>query len=339
MNKFLLKVGFILLLSIFIGGCIEVPNNEKNSTRGNFEALWKIIDTRYCYLDYKHIDWDSIYWAFKPRVDTVKSQLDYFDLLGEMLATLADGHVNLYSSFDRSRYTKWYTDFPRNFDSDLLYSDRYLGKNYRIAGGIMYNTVANGKVGYIRYGSFSQYFSDTNIFYIFRFFKNCKGIIIDVRDNGGGSIDYSEQLASYFFQAKTLTGHIIHKIGNGHSDFSEPTPIYTHPHKKVRWSRPIVVLTNRMSYSATNDFVNRIRYREGCTLVGDRTGGGGGIPLSSELPNGWMVRFSASPILDAEKQNIEWGIQPDISISMLSEDNAKGYDNIIEKGINILLNE
>ena len=30
--------------------------------------------------------------------------------------------------------------------------------------------------------------------------------------------------------------------------------------------------------------------------VGDTTGGGSGFPLSSELPNGWSVRFSSSPI-------------------------------------------
>ena len=56
-----------------------------------------------------------------------------------------------------------------------------------------------------------------------------------------------------------------------------------------------MLLINRHSYSATNDFVNAMRYFPNVTLVGDKTGGGSGLPFSSELPNGWGVRFSASP--------------------------------------------
>ena len=65
--------------------------------------------------------------------------------------------------------------------------------------------------------------------------------------------------------------------------------------------RKVVVLTNRHSYSATNDFVNSMRCFPNVTLVGDKTGGGSGLPFSSELPNGWGVRFSASPHLDAQE--------------------------------------
>ena len=48
--------------------------------------------------------------------------------------------------------------------------------------------------------------------------------------------------------------------------------------------------------------------------MGDRTGGGSGLPMSSELPNGWAVRFSACPILDENKQQTESGVDPGIFI-------------------------
>ena len=77
-----------------------------------------------------------------------------------------------------------------------------------------------------------------------------------------------------------------------------------------------MLLINRHSYSATNDFVNAMRYFPNVTLVGDKTGGGSGLPFSSELPNGWGVRFSASPHLDADKQHIEFGIDPDEKVDI-----------------------
>jgi len=72
------------------------------------------------------------------------------------------------------------------------------------------------------------------------------------------------------------------------------------------------------------------------TLVGDKTGGGSGLPFSSELPNGWGVRFSASPHLDAQKQHIEFGIDPDKKVDMSKEDENNDLDTIIEEARKIL---
>ena len=309
------------------------PETAPNNAQGNFDALWKIIDTRYCYLDYKKIDWNAVYNKYQPKVKEVKSRYDFFDLLGNMLAELKDGHVNLYSGFDKTRYWKWYTDYPSNFNWEIIKSDRYLGATYRIASSLRYNKIAGGKVGYIYYESFSDTFNDSNMSYIFDLFKDCRGIIIDVRNNGGGMITNAELLASYFFKEKTLTGYIIHKTGTGHSDFSEPFPVYTQPNSLLSWQRKVVVLTNRMSYSATNDFVCKMQYAPNALIIGDQTGGGGGMPFSSELPNGWMVRFSASPMLNAQKEHIEWGISPDIKIDNTFIDASNGYDTIIETAI------
>lgn len=325
---------FLLLLSLT--SCIKEPELQPNTYRGNFESLWKIIDTRYCYLDYKHINWDSIHTVYSHRVDTIKSNYSFFDIMGNMLAELKDGHVNLYSDFDQTRYWKWFSDYPTNFDSKLIYTSRYLSDDYKIAGGIRYKKINNGKVGYMYYEEFSNDFSDNNIAYIFKNFSNCNGLIIDVRGNGGGYLDLSEQLASYFFSTETVTGYICHKTGEGHSDFSKPIEIKTPSHKSIQWGRTVIILTNRKSYSATNSFVSRMKMAPHAIVVGDKTGGGGGMPLSSELPNGWLVRFSASPIFDANMNQTEWGIDPNIKINLNSNDVANGYDTIIEKAISLI---
>ena len=128
-----------------------------------------------------------------------------------------------------------------------------------------------------------------------------------------------------------LTGYIRHKTGKGHNDFSEPYPIELEPSNSIRWQKKTVVLTNRRSYSATNDFVNQMSCLPNVTIMGDKTGGGSGMPFTSELPNGWTVRFSASPHFNADMEQIEWGIEPDIKINMDETDEAKHIDTIIEK--------
>jgi len=91
-----------------------------------------------------------------------------------------------------------------------------------------------------------------------------------------------------------------------------------------------------LSYSATNDFVNRMKLAPHATIVGDKTGGGGGLPLSSELPNGWLVRFSASPMFNSNKQHTEWGIDPDVQDSIKKSDEIKGIDTIIERAVQVI---
>lgn len=331
------KYIFLLFLPLFLfNSCMDEPVDYPNTNTGNFEALWKIIDTKYCFLDYKNINWDSIHYVYQKTLKDDATEIQLFDLLSDMLAELKDGHVNLFSSFDRSRYWNWYTDYAANYNSELIYTERYLGDNYRIAGGFKYRKIANDSIGYINYSSFMNSFSNANMRYILTEFKNCEGLIIDVRDNGGGSLDYSKTLASYFFKKDTITGYIQHKTGPGHSQFSKSVAIKTEKNELIYWGRPVIILSNRLSYSATNDFVNRMKNADNALIVGDNTGGGGGLPHSSELPNGWLVRFSASPMFTVDMQQTEWGIEPDVKISMDSTDQAKGYDTIIEEAIKII---
>lgn len=331
------KVLIFPLVIILLLGCTS--NHTKDATpQTNFNALWEIIDTKYCFFDVKGINWDSIKYIYEPQLTNVKTEMDLFNLFANMLNELQDGHVNLYSSFDISRCRSFYEDYPVNYNSGIVYSDRYLTQNYKIAGGFHYGKIANDSIGFIRYGSFSSGFSKSNLLYIDRYFANCKGIIIDVRSNGGGNADYSKQLASCFFKEKTLVGYIKHKTGNAHNDFSQPQAFYISPQDQlINWSdKRIVILCNRLSYSATNDFLSAVRYAPNVLLAGGISGGGGGIPLSNELPIGWMVRFSAIPTYDAEMKHIEFGIEPDILVNCDSTDAVKGIDSIIEKAIEVI---
>ena len=315
-----------LLMLLLPTGCIGEETYD-NTPRGNFEALWQIIDQQYCFLDYKGIDWDAIHRQYSALITDDMSHDGLFEVLGNMLAELRDGHVNLYSTHNMARYWDWYLDYPRNFNEALI--EQYLGRDYRIAGGAKYR-IFDDNIGYIYYGDFSNGIGNGNMNEILSYLAICNGLIIDVRQNGGGALIYTTLMAEHFTNERTLTGYIQHKTGPGHSQFSEPEPIYIDPSDGIRWQKPVVILTNRHCYSATNDFVNAMRCFPHVTLIGDKTGGGSGLPFTSELPNGWGVRFSASPHLDAQKQHIEFGIDPDVKLDMEPMDEQKGIDTLIE---------
>ena len=315
-----------------LGSCIREETFD-NTPQGNFEALWSIIDEQYCFLDYKQIDWNAIHDKYQPLITPDMSSDGLFEVLGNMLAELKDGHVNLYNASNTARYWDWYLDYPRNFNESLV--EQYLGREYRIGGGAEY-TILDDNIGYVYYGSFSSGVGEGNLDEMLSYLSICNGLIIDVRNNGGGNLTYAERIAARFTNEKVLTGYILHKTGKGHSDFSEPSPIYLEPSNSIRWQKKAIVLVNRHAYSATNDFINSMRYLPNVTILGDKSGGGSGLPFSSELPNGWGVRFSASPHLDADKQHIEFGIDPDVKTDMTEEDEANGRDTMIEEARRLL---
>lgn len=326
------------LLTLSLTACIDEDDLYKDNTpENNFEALWKIIDTQYCFHDYKTeqgcLPWDSVYLKYQPRIDNTMTQDQLFEVLCDMLAELKDGHVNLYSASDVGRYWSWYEDYPANFDADIL--DVYLGTDYKIASGITYK-IFSDNIGYMRCESFSDGIGEGNLDEVMDYLKLCTGLIVDVRDNSGGELDNAETLAQRFTNEKTLVGYIAHKTGTGHSDFSDPEAEYIEPSDGIRWQKPVVLLTNRACYSATNTFVRDMKEFDNIIQLGDSTGGGSGLPFSSELPNGWGVRFSACPMYDADMNQIEFGIAPDTAVALTSADSIRNTDTLIEAAREIL---
>jgi len=321
--------GMLLLLILFLQSCEMTDMQFDNNPRGNFDALWTILDRNYCFFEYKNIDWDSVYTDYSARITSDMNNDALFKLMGEMLAELKDGHVNLSASHDITRYWQWQDDYPANFDPTI--QKHYLGKetDYSRASGMWYK-ILEDNVGYLYYGSFSSDVGEGNLDQVLNRMALCHGLIIDVRNNGGGNLTNVERITSRFFNERTLIGYISHKIGIGHNDFSPLYPKYATSSNRVRYQKPVVVLTNRGCYSATNEFVSIMKYAPNVTVMGDQTGGGSGLPFSSELPNGWSIRFSASPMFNAEKEHIEFGVEPDIYVNMQQGDKDKNRDTIVE---------
>lgn len=328
MRKFILLCCTVCLTCLT--SCIRGEEFDNNA-EGNFQALWSIINDHYCFFDYKAktigLDWDQVYEKYHDRLSPNMNTYQLFEVLGEMLSELQDGHVNLFATHDVARNWSWHEDYPANFNDSV--HQLYLGTDYRIASSLRYK-ILDDNIGYIYCGSFSSALGDGNISQAMLYLAECKGLIVDVRQNGGGDLTNADKLASHFTNKKLLVGYMSHKTGPGHQDFSDLQEIWLTPSDGVRWQKKTVVLTNRSCYSATNDFVKSMMQCPNVTIIGDQTGGGSGMPFSSELPNGWSIRFSACPIYDVNKNHTEFGIQPDIKVDMKTEDLLKNQDTLIE---------
>jgi len=177
---------FLPLMAVWslLGACVDVEQYD-NNPRGNFEALWRIIDEHYCFFDYKQqeygLDWHAVYNKYAPQFDDQMTEEQTFEVLTNMLGELKDGHVNLYAPFDVGRDWSWKEDYPTHFSENVL--KLYLGKDYKIAAGMKYR-ILNDNVAYLRCATFVNDFGAGNLDRILLYFAPCNGLIIDLRENG-----------------------------------------------------------------------------------------------------------------------------------------------------------
>lgn len=309
-----------------------------DSQHGNFEALWSIMDQHYCFFTEKGVDWDEIHSRYVAIVSDDMTDKELFYVCADMLNELRDGHTNLSSSFNVSYYRKWWSDYPENYNARLV-EEHYLNFNYLSAGGMDY-AILPQNVGYMRYSSFNSMVGESNLDQILLHLNVCDGLIIDVRDNGGGSMTNVETIVRRFITERTLAGYISHKTGPGHDDFSEPYAYYYDPAEagRIMWGKPVVVLASRGTFSAANNFVSIMQYRPNTVIAGSTTGGGSGMPFNSELPNGWGIRFSACSVLDAKGNTTEQGIEPTpgCAVDLDPVQALDGHDTILDFAISYL---
>ena len=325
----------ILLVAFLSSGCERtfMKSKANDYTKEEvFESLWNVIDQKYSFFDLKGIDWQKIHDQKKQLVREDMTALEFYKVLYDMLYELKDGHVNLNAGFDYSRNWEWYLDAPQNF-SYAVVERNYLGKDYWSSGGLKNSFLDKGKYGYIYYSSFTS--SAAYIDVVLARFKDTKGIIIDVRNNGGGSLDNATMLADYLADKKRLTYKMYYKKGAGHNDFSEAYEHYSQP-RGSGFTKPVVILTNRSCYSATSFFVTMVKEFPNVIVLGDKTGGGAGLPMDYLLPCGWQLRFSTTRTTDAYGADFEGGVAPDMYFDLNEANLMIGEDTMIERAKEII---
>lgn len=332
------RIGYLMII-VFVLSLFQscekalLSGDPTNDPLNNFEYLWGDIRDRYSYFEMKVINWDSIYAVYRPMIRQDMSESELFEVLADMINQLRDGHVNLVSPFDRSRHWDWFLDHPTNFNEDLI-ERYYLGKDHLFTGPL--KNVMIDSIVYIYYESFTQTISQEQIDILAERCRQAKGVIVDVRNNGGGNLSNAYLLSSCFSNACTAFAEERVKTGPGIDEFSPWRTLKLSTPNKNAYTGSVIVLTNRACYSATTFFAQMMKVLPNTVLLGDQTGGGGGIPASGQLPNGWTYRMSVTQTKDMNGYQLESGVIPDIHMTLNPEDEMINRDTYIETAMEII---
>ncbi|MEZ5017145.1 MAG: S41 family peptidase [Flavipsychrobacter sp.] len=330
MRKLIVITAFVISLTS-CEKAIFKKDGVSTSPRQNFDHLWKELDKRYAYFTYKKIDWNQAYTTYAGRVYEGMSEDSLFNVMGAMLNDLKDGHTNLVSPFNRSRFDITLLG-PQNID-DRVITEYYLKGTALYSGPFTHAFMRNKEVGYIRFKSFPGTVDDVQLDYIIDRYKDTKGLIFDIRQNGGGAINDAYQIVSRFITANKLVYQVQDKKGAGHEDFDQPKQYVLKASSKTKYLKKIVVLTDRGTYSSGSFFTLMAKAISTMKVMGDTTGGGLGLPNGGQLPNGWTYRCSITRTLDVNGNNYENGIPPDVRVMVDKARLAQGIDDVLEAAL------
>jgi hypothetical protein len=332
MKRWILVV-YLLTLALLVG-CKDalVGTDPSDNPVSNFDEFWTRMDQMYSFFEYKDLDWDSVYTVHRPTIHDQTSNAELLEVFAEMVQTLRDGHVNIFAGTQTLSYTGWYDQVPANFDMEDL--SGYLQHRKQL-DNFLYGDISD-EIGYIYIESFSGSIDFSSFDTVMRLMSNKQALIIDIRNNGGGSDLNSDHVASYFHDTTRVYGYVRWRNGPDHDDFTDWRAKKIKPGES-RFLGQAVVLTNRRVFSSAENFVLAMRYSPQVTIMGDTTGGGSGNPIYQELPNGWTYRLSRWQQVDRNYRFYEQrGLIPDEVVWINSQHAQQDRDTILEQAIDKL---
>lgn len=359
---------FFILIMCFTS-CEEILIKEEfsNNPTDNYDAFWTEFDQFYGAFEAKGINWDSLKIVCGENLNASSSDLELYNSICRLLASLNDGHADINAPGYR-RFRSWNRRNKSYFSDSVTRDARLINLLFDV---IKYNYLYDyqtdvstgylfmkGKIfydpytiGYIHIPTFSSDYLSNMVEQAAAEFNELDAVIIDIRYNGGGLTSNYIHALNLFCSQRELYLKSKFRNGKNHSDFTEMFDHYTNPSPKGCKNKPIAILANSFSSSSSEYFILGLKTQNNVILVGDTTCGAFSQVHSRILPNGWSFRLGSQVVYTPEGQlytaangkYIEgYGITPDYYVTDKYKRVEDGYDNPLGKAVyelNLILSD
>ncbi|MCP5105894.1 MAG: S41 family peptidase, partial [bacterium] len=311
MKKLIGFIIFVFLPFFVLLGQNNQPDIDAAEKKSVIDALCENLDREYIFpkITGKYISMlrDNLK---SGKYDRFKKHRDFAgEITKDLMVIHEDRHLSV-------RYNPGWVKNEKNkkgLDEKaiLLNKRRNRGTNY----GFKEIKILPGNIGYLKFNGFSY---DTGAYdtaiAAMNFLANTDALIIDLRDNGGGSPEMVQFLCSYF-----LDNPRKHLNSFSYKDKEKLTQYWTYtylPGKRLD-KVDLYLLTSRRTFSAAEEFTYNLKSMKRALVIGETTGGGAHDNKFVILTDNFMMSLPfARAINPVTKSNWEEvGVEPDIKVS------------------------
>jgi carboxyl-terminal processing protease len=159
--------------------------------------------------------------------------------------------------------------------------------------------------------------------------QGTRGLILDLRNNGGGFVATVAQLASYFLREGDDLGEFISRQGRAAARYAQRS--------EINYQGELIVLVSARSASGSEIFAAAMQEQKRATIIGANPTTCGcllGVSRTLKLIDGGKLNVSDSDYRTADGRRIEGaGIKPDLHLEIRIADLLAGRDRIFELAV------
>ena len=322
------------------------PPAAPSAPEAAFEALWQVYDLNYALFDVKGVDWDAVYRVYRPRVTAATTDDELWGLATEMMGLLNDVHVTLRDGAGERFFRSGGRGLATGPFDDGRFALATVDGAY-VAGGLTalpsghlrYGWLADS-LGYLRVERFGDpEAAGAAVDSALAVLGAARGLVVDVRQNGGGDDRAARAIASRFVAGERPFMTVsARKLGLDPPQFTEPLEWRLRPTGGPAFARPVVVLVDSRTISAAENFALAMRAVPHATLLGETTAGAFADAPPLPLPNGWVAGVPVNVMRDPAGRSYEGlGIAPDLYLANDPAEVAAGRDRALETARAFLL--
>jgi len=224
------------------------------------------------------VDWDRLRDQWRPKALASQTSDEFAVACAEMLKPLRDLHVSLSLAgtdipvFDR----------PRAANSNPPAHKSILG-GLHVAGRLQWAVTADN-IGFAAIYGWDDASVPEQFDKALEQMRRTRGLVMDVRWNGGGNEVLAQQVAGRFLQKAVVYAYDQFRDGSERTNLTKRFPRSVGPSGPWRYEKPVVLLIGQKCMSSGESFVGMMMGAANVTTMGDHTCGSSGNPQVLDLP-------------------------------------------------------
>jgi hypothetical protein len=248
-----------------------------------FDQLWEAFDEKYAMFTLRpEVDWAKLREQYRPKALAAKSTYEFAEVCADMLKNLRDLHIWLTVAganmpvFNRPRTAN---ANPQGCQTIL----HNLARESGAAGAVAWAVTTNS-IGYIAISGWEDSKIPVECGEALEQMRDTRGLIVDVRLNGGGGEPLAEQFAGRFLEKEFVYAHSQFRNGPSHTNLTVKYERTVAPRGPWRYDRPVILLIGQKCMSSAESFIGMMTGDPEVTTMGDHTCGSSGNPNIVTLP-------------------------------------------------------
>jgi len=301
----------ILLTFSMLFGQSKQPSIDKAEKKAVIDSICANLEREYIFpkITHKYIDKLKEYFQ-SGKYDSIKEPEKFAAKLTEDLATIhKDEHLHIWYN------PEWIKNEKQRAELDEAAILRKKRQERNVNYGFEEIKILPGNIGYLKLNSFSY---NTDAFNAatgaMNFLSNTDALIIDLRENGGGSPEMVQFLCSYFLENPRK-----HLNSFYYKEKDKTTQYWTYtylPGKRLD-KIDLYLLTSKNTFSAAEEFSYNLKHLKRATVIGETTGGGAHdnkfIILNDNFEMGLPFARAMNPVTKTNWEGI--GVEPDVKVA------------------------